>query len=330
MGLSSISATHIRLISFYRTRYVVRGGAGLVFLIIALVFGLTVAHAVLTPIEMTMAQQAESGKESDPEEVVAEIVEVSRPVIQWALGVKSDENSAGSSVKQRAPSRSDMPIIDPVGRQTSASTDPWTTFLLDDRPALLSVVFLILIFGMPLLISFLAFNQIAGDVQNRGLRYLLLRTERANVFIGRFLGTSLFSTLVIAVIVATITFYLGVKIRIYPPGLLILWALHGFLALAVLMLPYIAVCSWISASVSSAFLSLVLGKLVIGGVLLFALIGSLAWKPVTYVKYALPWGLQNHLLHPELTHSLGTALACLGYMLVFLALGYYRFETRDL
>ena len=306
MSLRNVSASHIRLISLYQTRHTVRGGAGLVFLMITLLFGLGVAQAVLTPVEKIMAEQAKAGVEPDAERVVSEIFEVvGRPVVQWALGIESDENS-------------------------SASSDVWTTFLLDDRPALLSIIFLILLFGMPLLISFLAFNQIAGDVQNRGLRYLLLRTERANIFIGRFLGTAFFSTLVIAFIIGTITFYLGVNIRIYSAGPLIGWALHGFLALSVLMLPYIAICSWISASVDSAFISLVLAKGVIVGVWLFSLLGSLVWKPAIYINYALPWGLQNHLLHPHLSHSLGAALACLGYMLVFLFLGYYRFETRDL
>ena len=327
MSLKNASAAHIGLISLYQTRYTLRGGSGLVFLMITLVFGLTVAHIVLTPIEQIMAQQSKGGRQSDPQEVVNAIVKVGRPVIQWVLGVESEDNSAASGGSQLQPNISAM---DRLTGRAGPVTDPWTAFLLDDRPALLSVIFLILIFGMPLLISFLAFNQIAGDVQSRGLRYLLLRTERANVFIGRFLGTVFFSTVVIAVIIATITFYVGVKIKIYPAGLLSMWALHGFLALTVLMLPYIALCSWISASVNSPFLSLVLAKLIIGGVLLFALIASMAWEPAVYLKYALPWGLQNHLLHPELTHSLGTALACLGYMLVFLVLGYYRFETRDL
>jgi len=284
---------------------------------ITLLFGLSVAQIVLAPVEHLMAQQAKAGSEPDPKMVVAEIIKFGRPVIQWALGIKSDENSPASS--------------DPWTTFSPASSDPWTIFLLDDRPALLSIIFLILIFGMPLLISFLAFNQIAGDVQNRGLRYLLLRTERSNIFIGRFLGTALFSTIVIAIIIATITFYLGVNIKIYSAGALVWWALHGFLALSVLMLPYIALCSWLSVSVDSPFVSLIFAKLVIGGVLLFAVIGSyFVWKPAIHLKYALPWALQNHLLHPQLSHSVGTALACLGYMLVFLVLGYYRFETRDL
>ncbi len=330
MSLRDLSASHLRLISLYRTRHTVRGGAGLVFLMITLLFGLSVAQIVLAPVEKMMAQQAKDGQEADPKEVVAVIVKIGRHVIQWTLGIQGDENADPSATNRQdhsPPNTSPMALL--AGQ--AAARDPWTTFLLDDRPALLSIIFLILIFGMPLLISFLAFNQISGDVQSRGLRYVLLRTARANVFFGRFLGTAFFSTLVIAIIIATITFYLGVNIKIYPAGLLVAWALHGFLALAVLMLPYIALCSLISVSVDSPFVSLILAKLAIGGVWLFAVIGShYLWKPTIHLKYALPWGLQNHLLHPDLTHSLPAALACLGYMLVFLILGYHRFETRDL
>jgi hypothetical protein len=96
------------------------------------------------------------------------------------------------------------------------------------------------------------------------------------------------------------------------------------------MLPYIAVCSFISASVDSPFLSLILAKLIIAGVLLIALIGGLAWKPTKYILYALPWGWQNHLLHPAASHWLIAGLGCLAYASVLLALGYVRFAKRDL
>jgi len=183
---------------------------------------------------------------------------------------------------------------------------------------------------MPLVISFLAYNQVSGDIQSHGLRYLLLRTERRDIYFGRFLGTVIFSTAVMAIIVVTITFYLGIKIRIYPAPALAAWAVHGFLALAILMVPYIAVCSLISASVDSPFLSLVLAKVTIAGVLLLGLLGGLAWKPAKYIAYALPWGWQNNLLHPHPSHWLGAIVACLGYTGLFLMLGYYHFDRRDL
>jgi hypothetical protein len=133
-----------------------------------------------------------------------------------------------------------------------------------------------------------------------------------------------------AIIVATITLYLGMKTRLYPASDLAIWAVQGFLVLSILMVPYIAVCSLISASVNSPFLSLVLAKVVIAGVLLIAILGSMKWKPAKYILYALPWGWQNNLIHPALVHWLGAVLASLAYTAFFLTLGYIRFETRDL
>jgi ABC-type transport system involved in multi-copper enzyme maturation permease subunit len=198
------------------------------------------------------------------------------------------------------------------------------------KPALLSAIFLVLLFSMPFVISFLGYNQMSGDIQSHGLRYLLLRTERSNIYFGRFLGTAIFSTAVMAFIVATITFYLGMKTRIYPAAALAAWAAYGFVALSILMLPYIAVCSLISASVDSPFLSLVLAKITIAGVLLLGMLGSIVWKPAKYLMYALPWGWQSNLLHPAAFRWVGAGLACLVYTGLVLMLGYYHFERRDL
>ena len=361
MNLRRPTVDHIRLISLYWTRYAVRSGSGLVYLLIALIFGLAVANMLIAPVETLIARQEREMGQVDPEAVRNIISDIGKPIIQWVLGQKSlkeivkqsqahqgplssDSNDTPMTVqvqpkeivKQSAARQppltndsNDTPMTVQVQRK-EADVDPWTTFLLEERPALLSAIFLVLLFGMPFVISFLAFNQLSGDIQNHGLRYLLLRTERSNIYFGRFLGTATFSTAVMAIIVVTITFYLGMKTRIYPALALAGWAAHGFLALAILMMPYIAVCSLISASVDSPFLSLILAKLTIAGVFLFGLLGSLAWKPAKYLMYALPWGWQNHLLHPEPAHWLGAAVACLVYTGAFLTLGYYRFERRDL
>ena len=57
---------------------------------------------------------------------------------------------------------------------------------------------------------------------------------------------------------------------------------------------------------------------------------NMKWQAAAYVKYLLPSGVQNHLLHPDWSHSLGAAGACAGYTLVFLFLGYRHFANRDL
>ena len=44
------------LIARYSARYSVRGGVGLVFLLLSLTFGLVVANALLSPVEMLMKE----------------------------------------------------------------------------------------------------------------------------------------------------------------------------------------------------------------------------------------------------------------------------------
>ena len=325
----TLNARHIGLIALHCSRHLIRSGAGLVYLMVALVFGLSVAHMVSMPVEQLMTMQKHQMGRADPETVRNTIINVGKPIAQFVLGIKSAEEIREDSMAQQPSVAGDAPATQSASAD-AAGFDPWTSFLLEDRPALLSAIFLVLLFGMPFAISFLAFNQVTGDIQSHGLRYLLLRTERGNIYFGRFLGTAAFSTAVMALIIATITLYLGLKVRIYPAAALTLWAVHGFLALAILMVPYIAVCSIISASVDSPLLSLVLAKVVIAGVLLFSVVGGLKWEAVKLVQYALPWGWQNHLLHPSPSHWLGAGLACLVYTALFLALGYARFETRDL
>jgi hypothetical protein len=325
MNLRTLNARHIRLIAGNWSRNAVRSGAGLVYLMIALVFGLSVAHMLIMPVEQLMVTQKRELGRADPNAINGMIVGVGKPIAQFVLGVRSMDQITGQDAATGGPGSGASSPTAGLGR-----FDPWTSFLMEDQPALLSAIFLVLIFGMPFAISFLAFNQVSGDIQNHGLRYLLLRTERSNIYFGRFLGTAVFSTAVMAVLIATITLYLGLRLKIYPAAALAAWGARGFLALAMLMLPYIAVCSIISASVDSPFLALVLAKLTIGGVLLFAVVGGMKWESFRLVKYALPWGWQNHLLHPDPAHWVVAGLACLLYTGVFLTLGYARFEIRDL
>lgn len=327
MNFKTVTLAHVRLISQYWTRFAVRSGSGLVYLMIVLIFGLSASNALISPIEMLMAEQERNMGHRDPNLIQEAILQLGKPVVKFVLGKKSlgdvAQEASGSTPMMMSPMMAPPP-------EDTSQEGQWASFLLEERPAILSAIFLILIFGMPLAISFLAFNQTSGDVQSRGLRYLLLRTERSNIYLGRFLGTVVFSTGVIAFLIFTIVLYLGLKTRLYGASELLLWSVQGFYALSMLMLPYIAVCAMISACVSSQFLSLILAKLVIAGTLLFAVLGRMAWEPLKYIKFLLPWAWQNHLLHPSFSHWGTAGLACLAYTAVFLMLGYRRFETRDL
>jgi len=322
MSLLHVNARHLGLIGRNAAYHTVRGGAGIMFLLMALVFGLFVAQIILTPVEMMMSSAAREGHPLPTEEVLSQIINIARPIVRWMVGGKLDLQPPSVEDLAKAATSRTNPAQTPLDR--------WAAFLLDDRPALMSAILLILMFGVPLLVPVLAFNQTSGDIQSRGLRYLLLRTERANIFFGRFLGTVVFSIAVLGFIVAIITSYLNWRLRIYHSGPLWGWSFHGFLALVLTAVPYIALCASISASVSSPFLSLITSSLIIGGVPLFAWLGALKWNAVGLVKLLTPWGVQQHLLHPEASHVAGAAVLCIVYTAVYLLIGRRYFERRDL
>ncbi len=91
MSSRTLDIRHIRLISLHWTKYAVRSGSGLVFLMIALIFGLSVAQMIITPVEMVIRQQAREGSEADREQIVNLINEIGQPIIQWAIGQKTFE-----------------------------------------------------------------------------------------------------------------------------------------------------------------------------------------------------------------------------------------------
>ena len=56
---------HTILIAKYSARYSVRGGIGLVFLLLSLTFGLLVAHTMLQPVEMGAIEIAKHSRSGD-------------------------------------------------------------------------------------------------------------------------------------------------------------------------------------------------------------------------------------------------------------------------
>ncbi len=327
MNLGTLNARHIGLIALHWSWYSVRGGAGLVYLMIALIFGLTVAHALIMPVEQLIGMQKRETGRMDPDAVHSLIATVGKPIIQFVLGTRSMEALGGPDNTAIGPGPG-RPLPDVPVEPRDAQLSAWTSYLLETRPALLSAIFLVLLFGMPFAISFLAFNQVTGDIQSHGLRYLLLRTERGNIYFGRFLGTAAFSTAVMAILIGTITLYLGLRVRIYTTGALTAWALRGFLALSFLI----------------ALHSGVLDHLSVGGLAVpgtgadetdlrrrgcFCRPGRSQVGGDQLVRYALPWG--------------GRTISCIrtritGWRRAWPAAvhggvpdaGYVRFETREL
>jgi ABC-type Na+ efflux pump permease subunit len=311
MSLRHLNARQLRLVCRYTLRHSLRSGSALVFLLLATFFGLTVANTIISPFEALVAQNEKLGIVADAAAVETQLVGFARPAVEWVIAPRENDDP----VKQRA---------------TEERTRAWADYLLRERPALLSAILLILLFGTPLLIPFGAFNQTAGDIGNRGLRYLLLRTERANIYYGRLLATAGFTLLVQAIVVLSIALYLGLKVGVYDGAAIASWSARGYFALAVVSLPYVALCAWLSATRDSPMASLTVCTAAVGAVPLGALLAGLAWAPAAYIVYLLPWALHNQLLAEDLGHVLAVTGACLAYTVLFTWLGARTFEKRDL
>jgi ABC-type transport system involved in multi-copper enzyme maturation permease subunit len=314
VSLKDLNLRHLNLISRYSSRHAIRGGTGIVFAILVFSSGLLIAHLMLQPMEM-MKQQSrnQSGYEMNDKQAMNVVIQIARPVVGWAINEGADKEKSQIRTEPQSDKYFD-----------------WPSYLLDKKPALLSAIFLIMIFIAPFLVALGAFNQFSGDVQSRGLRYQLFRTERTNIFFGRFVGAVIFAFILMAFIIGIIALYLGLKVNLYEGTALIGWSLRGVFALWIVCLPYIALCSLISAMIDSPFGSLTISSLIISCVPFFAFIAKTQWEPAGVIKYALPWGVQSYLLHYNPLVVAGAVAACLGYTVVFLLLGHLHFCKRDL
>ena len=303
------------LIARYSARYSVRGGVGLVFLLLSLTFGLIVAHTMLSPVEMLTNQVQERNQDRPRDEIRSQVLDrlmsQARGPVSWVLS---------------APETGD-PEVD---REQTRRADAWADYLLEDRPAILSAIFMILLFGWPLVVAFGAFDLYAGDISSRQLRYQLLRADRSSIFFGRLLGMMITFALVLLLLGVTIAGYLALKLPLYDAGDVIVWTLYSLMALAIVTLPYVGLCSWISASIGSSFGALTIVSIIIGGVPLLAMIARNTYAPAAYINYALPWGFQTHLFHNEPTQVLLAIGGCVLQALLFFWLGHRTFTRRDL
>lgn len=296
---------HVSLVARFWSKFALRTGGGLVFLLVLLITGLSVAGAFIAPVEQIVANpevqrvSRETGERIDADRLVDEVArnEGVRDAVKWITGGNEEQ----------------------------------TTYLLASKPALLSAIVLLLLMLYPFLVCFGGFNQTSGDIQNRGMRFLLLRTERANIFFGRFLGAATFTLVYAGLMLLLIVIYVAAKLRIYGFGELALWALQGWIALVFLALPYLAICSWISAAIDSPFGSLVLVLLFTTIPLAFLMAASAILK-ADYgdLSRILPWGWKYDLLHVDLGKRLLAMVAMLGFTGLFLLLGLRTFHKRDL
>lgn len=290
-------ASHMGLIAMFSLRYAMRNGSGVLFLILIVVLGVSFAGDLISTLQR---QLAESGQTT--EAAVDRLIDMP--------GIKS--------------------TIEGLVDADPAQVD----YLLEDRPALFSAFLMILMVMTPYSICLSGFNQTAGDIGTRGLRYLLLRTERKNVFFGRFLGTSAFSGCAMAFLVLILLLYIQLGLGAYGFDLWT-WGAEGLLALLLLALPHLALCSWVSGGCKSAFAALAMSlmAMLIPLIIIKSTIGALDAgmdMDLSVIERVIPWGWKYELVSHDMGQRVVSSLVMLGFTAFFLFLGNRHFGRRDL
>lgn len=297
MGVYHLRGSHLNLIARQHAKYSIRGGTGLVFTLLTMITGLIIASIFIDSIGNIKKQMEVTGEKASDKQILDEVVDnVGKPAVKWAIGGDAEQ----------------------------------AEYLVEKKPALVSAVMIVLLFALPFLVAMGAFNQLSGDIGSKGLRYLLPRTERANLFFGRFIGTYLFVLVVLALLLGVVLLYLVLATKLYPAGEVTLWMLRGYLAMAVMALPYVAFCSWFSAMIDMPFGTFAITQLIIGFIPIFASLGSAASDKVKYINYVMPWPWRYDLLHPSPVKFLTATAVMLGFTALFLFLGARHFQKRDL
>ncbi|MDB4943601.1 MAG: hypothetical protein JWP97_3135 [Labilithrix sp.] len=204
--------------------------------------------------------------------------------------------------------------------------DPATGKSLANAPEVLIAVLLLTIWLTPLVISLLGFDSLAGDLQNKAVRYWTLRTRRWSYFVGKWAGTWLTISLMTFAMHALI-WVVCIARGEAPAATALGWGIRFWL----ITLPMSAAWCAIATFVSSLFKSPIISLLVIFATF-FAL--WLTWMigQVTHAEammYVYPNYYDSFLVNPRLDRAMIGLACCVGMAVLYVGGGSYLFSKRD-
>ncbi|MBW2702420.1 MAG: hypothetical protein JRF33_16495 [Deltaproteobacteria bacterium] len=202
--------------------------------------------------------------------------------------------------------------------------------LLENHSPFITLLF-VMVAGIAPWVSMMAgLDQNAGDIGSKGIRFMLPRTSRANLMMGRFVGTAVFWTTVqvllglTAIIVALAMDEHNGMASIVMDGI---WLI---LALSLIGLPFIAFMAICSVTTGNPLLSVTMG---IGCYFAIALIGGLGgWlnENLGVIRFAFPSPLRIDLMLGSFPEIIVAAVAMIVYAFIYLVSAGAILRKRDL
>jgi len=228
-------------------------------------------------------------------------------------------------------------------------------FLTDDEtmaeslaalPLALLVVFKLTLRFVPLFIALMGFDQLAGEVGPKSIRYLIVRVKRSSIIFGKFLSQATIFALLLTVCTLVMV---GVSKLLNPEfgaAELTVWTLKLIGSSLVLALAYLSLTALCSALVRQGAVALVLNIIGLFVIWFLSLAGEYFRFPgeaisgqldqlrpdswAAYLRYLSVWHFGQDLLHPDWTRFTAAAVMHLGFASTFLGLAQLALKKRDL
>ncbi|MDP2272121.1 MAG: ABC transporter permease subunit [Archangium sp.] len=231
--------------------------------------------------------------------------------------------------------------------QTFVTEDEAMLESLAAIPLMLLAVFKVTLRFLPLFIALMGFDQLAGEVGPKSVRYLVVRVKRSSIILGKLLSQMTLFALLMSICTVLMVLVAKILNPLFAPADVAFWTGKLIISSMVLSLAYLSLTALFSALVKQGGVSLVLNVIALFVIWFVALIGS-AWRlpgelamqgslsmikaesAWGYIRYASVWQYGDDLLHPHWGRFLTAALVHVGFGLVFLGLAQLALRKRDL
>ena len=285
-----LNLRHIGILTATHLRHALGSGRGLRYLVLFGLLGAIIAYVVVSPILGLI--------ETVSAEELALFNQRLAPVVDWWI------DAAGPS-------------------------DPRVVFLMDERPAVLSAVFVVLTGFMPWVACVAPGNHLAREITHRELRFIALRSKRHDILMSRFLGSVGLLSTASLLLLMTLAIYVGISVHSVPISEALWWSVEGWFALTLVAMPYIGLGILVSVAVPVPAATRVL-TVVIAGTVPIALHRLAAEFDVRGLVKLDPWAWKYHVLAPPPGQELPSILVIVGFTVIPLTIAASVFKRRGL
>ncbi|MBL8911272.1 MAG: ABC transporter permease subunit [Archangium sp.] len=235
--------------------------------------------------------------------------------------------------------------------------DMLKSFVTDDEtmldslaaiPLVLLIVFKLTLRFLPLFIALMGFDQLAGEVGPKSVRYLVVRVKRSSIVLGKFLSqATLFGLLLIfcTFLMVVVTKAINADFKWVDVAV---WTAKLVLSSYTLSLAYLALTALFSSITRQGTVALVLNIIALFVIWFVAAVGEFFRFPgevaapgslatvlssesyFAYLRYASVWHYGGDLLHPHWARWMTAGLVHVGFGMIFMGLALIILKRRDL